>query len=63
MATPARRASLNIDGGQNAGLLLNRYLSQHDDTHEGAKKLYQSAEEGVFMRRRSSEARLGHRSR
>lgn len=45
MAIPARRASLNIDGGQNAGLLLNRYLSQHDDTHEGAKKLYQSAQD------------------
>lgn len=46
MHIPARRKALaRLDGAQHAGLLLNRYLSQHDDTHEGAKRLYQSAQE------------------
>lgn len=46
MDIPARRGALaHLDNAQHAGLLLNRYLSQHDDTHEGAKKLYQSAQD------------------
>lgn len=46
MTIPARRNALEkVDGGQHVGLLLDRYLSQHDDTHDGAKELYQQAQD------------------
>ncbi len=47
MEIKARRARLHVDNlrAEHVGLLLNRYLSQHDDTHEGAKKLYEQAKD------------------
>lgn len=40
-----RKPLESLRNGQHAGLLLNRYLAQHDDTHEGAKGLYKQAQE------------------
>lgn len=40
-----RKTLESLRDGQHAGLLLNRYLVQHDDTHEGAKGLYKQAQE------------------
>ncbi len=39
-----RKTLESLRDGQHAGLLLNRYLVQHDDTHEGAKQLYEQAQ-------------------
>ncbi len=47
MNIEARRKALNtvdLKGAQHTGLLLNRYLSKHDDTHDGAKELYTQAQ-------------------
>ncbi|MEJ5251142.1 MAG: type III-B CRISPR module RAMP protein Cmr6 [Chthonomonadetes bacterium] len=47
MNIEARRraiSSLNLKEAQHAGLVLHRYLSKHDDTHEGAKDLYTQAQ-------------------
>ncbi|MGQ9789612.1 MAG: type III-B CRISPR module RAMP protein Cmr6 [Armatimonadota bacterium] len=69
MEIPARREALaRLEGAQHVGLLLNRYLSQHDDTHEGAKTLYQSAQDtgaskayqSAFNRWREHLQRLGN---
>lgn len=45
MEVPARRMALPTIGAQHVGLLLNRYLPQHDDTHSGAKELYNKAQQ------------------
>ncbi|MDW8104665.1 MAG: type III-B CRISPR module RAMP protein Cmr6 [Armatimonadota bacterium] len=39
-----RKPLESLSGGEHVGLMLNRYLSQHDDTHEGAKSLYRQAQ-------------------
>lgn len=39
-----RKPLESLRNGQHVGLLLNRYLVQHDDTHEGAKQLYEQAQ-------------------
>lgn len=44
MAIQARRKALEQMGqAEHAGLLLDRYLAQHDDTHEELKNLYKHA--------------------
>ncbi len=44
----ARRKALeHLQAGQHSGLLLNRYLSQHDDTHDGAKELYKQLQDAA----------------
>lgn len=40
-----RKPLENLQEGQHAGLLLHRYLQQHDDTHSGAKGLYEQVQQ------------------
>lgn len=42
--TARRKALEHLQAGEHAGLLLNRYLSRHDDTHDGAKGLYEQVQ-------------------
>lgn len=45
MEVKATRKTLEgVRDGQHVGLMLNRYLIQHDDTHDGAKQLYEQAQ-------------------
>ena len=53
MATDAIRKPLRehlavqgqLQAGQHVGLMLDRYLTQHDDEHTGAKQLYELAQQ------------------
>ncbi len=45
MEVKAKRSRLESVRAEHVGLLLNRDLSQHDDTHAGAKELYKKAQD------------------